>query len=173
MKNNSNTRVLGEHFDIIDVDAFLASAEEEARERKLENASDACIMNPQFRFVMVPKSDTNDSDLICVSATGFTLRGKQKSILLFPTREFTDEDVKAIFKVETAEDGTKRYVPKVIPTKVYGTVSYADHNLDFHESANDWTYKWMSAVQVLENESQDIIVLHGDKRTWNSKDAEQ
>ena len=152
----SNTRKVGVDFDVINANDFLSvGAYPTAKEKLLPDALDAGINYPQFTFVFVQKSETNAEDLVCVSASGYTKKGTQRSILMFPARSFTAEDIKKIFKVEEGEDGTKRYIPVLTPTTVFGSVSYTDRNGNSHAKAKDWTYKWNCAVILHEDQSED------------------
>lgn len=169
----STTRTMGVDFDVINANDFLSiGAYATATEKHLPDALDASINYPQFAFVFVPKSETNAEDLVCVSASGYTKKGTQRSILMFPARSFTAEDIKKIFKVEEGENGAKRYVPVMTPATVFGSVSYTDKNGTAHANAKDWTYKWNCAVILHEDQSEDYVTLSGEKRVFNAKDAE-
>ena len=128
--------------------------------------------NVQMIPVYCPANDNHDDDFIGIRYQGYSKkavpeknikRGQLISNIMYPAKDFTEEDVLRLFdKVET-EEGSVHYSPKssVCFDEVYIRVCYSKDP----EKADN--IKWVAAV-----DGGEAIVLHGDRRVFISKDAE-
>jgi len=128
------------------------------------------INAPQMIPVFCGKNDNHDDDFIGIRLSGYadTERGSiQTSRVLYPAKEFTKADLERLFDAVTTEDGKVHYHPKssVSFDEVYIRVCYKTPGQPNPAVDN---IKWVAAV-----DGGEAIVLHGDRRVYNPKDAEE
>lgn len=158
MSSISN-RIKGVHYDFIEAGTFL------------EENEDLCIKNPQFAFVYCAPNEKHDDAYIGIRVTGYR-KGIEVTKMMHAGRNFTEKDLNTIFKVTEDSEGRKHYTAKVYPSVVYGSVSYADKDLNLYDTPDDWTFKWGSAILIGKDDEETVITLSGDPRVYNPKDAE-
>jgi hypothetical protein len=129
------------------------------------------LENINFNPVFCGKNENHDDDFIGIGYAGYATRaekredrGKYVEGIMYPSKHFTKEDLDRLFDKVELENGEVRYRAKntVKFDQVYIRVCYSQR-----EGKAD-TIKWVSAV-----DGGEVIVLHGDRRTYQPKDAEQ
>jgi len=128
------------------------------------------LENVQFNPVFCPANDNHDDDFIGIGYSGYATNatkredmGKLVQGIAYPAKNFTKEDLERLFdKVET-ENGEVHYRAKssVKFDEVYIRVCYSQ------KEGKEDTIKWVAAV-----DGGEAIVLHGDRRVYQPKDAE-
>jgi len=115
------------------------------------------LENVQFRPVLVKANDKHE-DFIGIGWSGYDTVGDgiYKSGLMFPTKNFTEADVKRLFnKVETEEGVVYQPKADLAIDQVYIRVCYS------REPEKADTIKWVSAV-----EGGELFTLSGEKRVY-------
>jgi len=145
----------------VDFDDFIGSVYF-AAQKGLENV--------QFKPVFCPANDKHDDDFIGISYSGYATKaedrkdmGKLVQGIAYPAKAATKEDIERLFDKIDLENGETAYRAKasVSLDEVYIRVCYAQS-----EGKAD-TIKWVAAV-----DGGEAIVLHGERRVYNPKDAE-
>lgn len=145
----------------VDFDDFIGSIYFE-NQKGLENV--------QFTPVFCPANANHDDDFIGIRYSGYATKAKGKDAgkliqgIAYPAKNFSSEDLTRLFDKVEAEDGAVSYRPKssISFDEVYVRVCYAQS-----EGKED-TIKWVAAV-----DGGEVIALHGDRRRYTPKDAEQ
>ena len=127
------------------------------------------MSSPQLTPVFCGKNDKHDDDFIGISLSGYadSERGLiQTSRMIYPAKNFTQDDLTRLFdKVET-KDGGVQYKPKssLSLDEVFIRVCYKTPGKPNPEEDN---MKWVVAV-----DGGEVFSLHGDRRVYVQKDAE-
>lgn len=124
------------------------------------------MKNPQMVPVFCPKNANHDDDFIGIRVNGYADSDKGSvmvSKILYPAKQFTADDLKRLFTKTEGEDGTVHYSPKsnLSFDEVYIRVCYS------HDENKEDNIKWVSAI-----DGGEVVVLHGERRVYNPKDAE-
>jgi len=145
----------------VDFDDFIGS---------MYLANQKGLENVQLVPVFCPANDKHDDDFIGIRYQGYATNadkkedvGKLVSDIMYPSKNYTKEDLERLFDKVEAEDGTIRYTPKssVSFDEVYIRVCYSKK-----EGKKD-NIKWVSAI-----DGGEVFTLSGDRRAYNPKDAE-
>jgi hypothetical protein len=129
------------------------------------------LENVQLNPVFCPANDRHDDDFIGIQYSGYAVnaekkedRGKLIQGIAYPAKDFTTEDLNRLFDEVEDQNGGKHYRAKssVKFDEIYIRVCYSQK-----EGKPD-TIKWVAAI-----DGGEAVVLHGDRRTYNPKDAEQ
>lgn len=131
------------------------------------------LENVQMIPVFCPANEKHDDDFVGIRYQGYSTkevpskkvrRGQLISGIIYPAKNFTAEDLERLFVKVEMEDGTVHYSPNpaVSFDEVYIRVCYSKS-----EDKED-TLKWVAAV-----DGGEAVVLHGDRRAYNPKDAEE
>ena len=125
------------------------------------------MLNPQMTPVFCAANENHSDDFIGIrlrgyadSEGGFIIKEK----LLYPAKNFTEEDLKRLFDKVELEDGSTKYTAKTNLSldEVYIRVCYSK------QEGKEDNIKWVSAI-----DGGEVFYLHGDRRVYNPKDAEQ
>lgn len=143
----------------IDFDDFIGSKYFEA-EKQIDNLQ----LNPVF----CGANENHSDDFIGIAYKGYQTRGNGKLIegIMYPSKNFTQEDLDRLFDKVSLEDGTVKYVPSknLSLNQVYIRVCYKTPGKP--NPATD-TIKWVAAV-----DGGEVFALHGDRRRYQPKNAE-
>lgn len=123
------------------------------------------LENPQMTPVFCPANEKHDDDFIGIRVTGYATKvdGKLVELIVYPTKNFTPEDLDRLFDKRELEDGSVKYSPKSSASsleEVYIRVCYG-------KDGKKDNYKWVAAVN-----GGELFHLSGEKRTYVPKDAE-
>ena len=118
---------------------------------------------PQLVPVYCPANDKHSDAFIGVRVQGYADSDqgmKQISRIMFPTRNFTEEDLNRLFVKTELEDGTVRYsaAENFSFDEVYVRVCYKTPGKPNPDEDN---LKWVAAI-----DGGEVIALHGDKRRY-------
>jgi len=123
------------------------------------------LENVQFTPVYCPANEKHDDDFVGIRYSGYDTRKTGKLIqgIAYPAKNFTAEDIERLFTKVELENGEVKYVPKSSASldEVYVRVCYSK------QEGKEDNIKWVAAV-----DGGEVLVLHGDRRTYNPKDAE-
>lgn len=122
---------------------------------------------PQMIPVFCPANESHEDDFIGIRLSGYADSDKglvQVTKMLYPAKNFTKEDLAKLFNEVKLEDGTKRYTPKSNGSfdEVYIRVCYSK------QEGKEDNIKWVAAV-----DGGEAVVLHGERRVYQPKDAEE
>ena len=128
------------------------------------------LENVQFTPVYCPANDKHDDDFIGIRYSGYATKAKGKDAgklvqgIAYPAKQFTAEDVAKLFDKIEGEGGVVAYRPKSTVTfdEVYIRVCYAQ------DADKEDNIKWVAGV-----DGGEVITLHGDRRRYTPRDAEQ
>jgi len=128
------------------------------------------MSEPQMHPVFCGKNENHTDDFIGISLTGYANSDAgyvRKDRIIYPAKNFTAEDMKRIFDKVELENGEVKYVPakNLSLDEVYIRVCYKTPGKPDPEKD---TMKWVAAV-----DGGEAIVLHGERRVYQPKDAEQ
>ena len=128
------------------------------------------LTNPQMVPVFCPKNDKHDDDFIGIRVSGYadSDRGLRSTVkMIYPAKDFTAADLDRLFEKVETENGTVHYRAKssVSFDEVYVRVCYKTPGKPNPEEDN---IKWVSAI-----DGGEVFYLHGERRVYNPKDAEQ
>lgn len=121
--------------------------------------------NVQFTPVFCGANGKHDDDFIGIRYQGYQTKGNGKLVqgIMYPSKNFTKEDLERLFVKTETEDGSVVYRAKSNLTldEVYIRVCYS------HDEEKEDNIKWVAAV-----DGGEVFALHGDRRVYTPKDAE-
>ena len=128
------------------------------------------LYNPEMRPIFCNANDKHSDDFIGISLTGFAksnLGAVKVEKIIYPAKNFTADDLDRLFDKVELENGEAKYRAKsdLVFDEVYIRVCYKTPGKPCPEKD---TMKWVAVV-----DGGEAIVLHGDRRVYQPKDAEE
>ena len=124
------------------------------------------LENVQFTPVFCHANENHDDDFVGIRYSGYDTKktGKLFQGIMYPAKNFTKEDLERLFTKTDLEDGSVKYTAKTNLSldEVYIRVCYSK------QEGKEDNIKWVSAI-----DGGEVFYLHGERRVYNPKDAEQ
>ena len=124
------------------------------------------LENVQFTPVFCPANENHDDDFVGIRYSGYDTKktGKLVQGIMYPAKNFTEEDLERLFTKTDLKDGSVKYTAKTNLSldEVYIRVCYSK------QEGKEDNIKWVSAI-----DGGEVFYLHGERRVYNPKDAEQ
>ena len=163
----------GKHYDAVEFTHYLRTT---TAGRPKDKANVLSFVAPQYGFVLCTDKNTGEQ-YVAIAVNGYRDNGTYGTKWLYPTREATESDIAKLFNKTELEDGSVKYVPKVRPANIFGSVTYIDKDGNEKEDPNTWNMKWGAVILADEDGNPQVgtpLVLSGDRREYvvEKSDAE-